>query len=69
MWRPDVGKYTGHLQEPAKPGAKIIDKAQCNVIPQMTDALASIGGPMLRAWQSDPWNKQVRGVQAAGSVA
>jgi hypothetical protein len=35
----------------------------------MTDALASIGGPMLRAWQSDPWNKQVRGVQAAGSVA
>jgi hypothetical protein len=58
MWRPDIGKYTGHMQEPSMPSAAIIKKAQCNVIPQMDNNLATFGGPLLRAWQSDPWNKQ-----------
>jgi hypothetical protein len=57
MWRPDIGKYTGHLQEPAPAHAKVIEGAQCNVIPQMNDAIAGLGGPLLRAWQNDPFNR------------
>ena len=57
MWRPDIGKYTGHLQEPADPKAIPIKDASCNVIPQMNDAIAAMGGPLLRAWQNDPFNK------------
>lgn len=58
MWRPDIGKYTGHLQElNTDPNAHVIKDASCNVIPQVPDALAGMGGPLLRAWQSDPWNR------------
>jgi hypothetical protein len=57
MWRPDIGKYTGHMQEPAAPNAKVIKDAQCNVIPQMNEYIAGMGGPLLRAWQADPFNK------------
>lgn len=57
MWRPDIGKYTGHMQEPADPNAFVIKDASCNVIPQMNDVIAGMGGPLLRAWQNDPFNK------------
>lgn len=58
MWRPDIGKYTGHLQElSTDPNAHVIKDASCNVIPQVPDVLAGMGGPLLRAWQSDPWNR------------
>lgn len=57
MWRPDIGKYTGHLQEPAPADAHVIKDASCNVIPQMNEAIAGMGGPLLRAWQKDPFNK------------
>jgi hypothetical protein len=58
MWRPDIGKYTGHLQElSTDPNAHVIKDASCNVIPQVNDVLAGMGGPLLRAWQSDPWNR------------
>lgn len=60
MWRPDIGKYTGHMQKPAPPGAHVIKDAQCNVIPQMNDQLAGLGGPLLRAWQKDPFNKNTQ---------
>ncbi len=58
MWRPDIGKYTGHMQRPAAPGAVPIPGAACNVIPQQTQALASLTGPQLRAWQGDPFNQE-----------
>jgi hypothetical protein len=56
MWRPDLGKYTGHLQRPAPDNAHVIQGAQCNVIPQQVDYQAGISGPLLRAWQGDPFN-------------
>lgn len=56
MWRPDLGKYTGHLQRPAPEGAPAMQGAQCNVIPQQVDYQAGISGPLLRAWQADPFN-------------
>ncbi|WIA15659.1 hypothetical protein OEZ85_002285 [Tetradesmus obliquus] len=56
MWRPDLGKYTGHLQRPAPEHAPTIQGAQCNVIPQQADYQAGMSGPLLRAWQGDPFN-------------
>ena len=61
MWRPDIGKYTGHLQEPAPADhPHVIKDATCNVIPQMNDQIAGMGGPLLRAWQKDPFNKNAQ---------
>jgi len=56
MWRPDINKYTGHLQQPAADDAKTIPGAQCNVIPQQIPAQALLTGPQLRSWQNDPFN-------------
>jgi hypothetical protein len=54
MWRPDIGKYTGHLQRPPPPGAKVTDPdAHCNVIPQANLFLGALSGPSLRDWQKD----------------
>ena len=58
MWRPDIGKYTGHMQTPAPEGAKVITDAQANVIPQFAPATARVLGPGLRTWQADPFNKK-----------
>jgi hypothetical protein len=57
MWRPDIGKYTGHMQRPAAPDAKPIKEASCNVIPQFAPLTARALGPGLRSWQADPFNK------------
>lgn len=58
MWRPDMGKYTAHMQEPAPPNApNVVEDASCNVIPQQIDAQAGVTGPLLRAWQADPFNR------------
>lgn len=50
MWRPDIGKYTGHMQRPAPPNAPVISDARCNVIPQFTQLAAQALGPGLRSW-------------------
>lgn len=51
-------RYTGHLQEAAPAdAAHVIKDASCNVIPQMNDVIAGMGGPLLRAWQKDPFNR------------
>ncbi|WIA11663.1 hypothetical protein OEZ85_011764 [Tetradesmus obliquus] len=57
MWRPDVKKYTAHMQEPAPAHAPAIPGAVCNVIPQAAAIQATMGGPLLRAWQKDPFNQ------------
>jgi hypothetical protein len=57
MWRPDVGRYTGHMQKPAAPGAKVFTDATSNVIPQFAPMTARALGPGLRNWQSDPFNQ------------
>jgi hypothetical protein len=57
MWRPDIGKYTGHMQRAAAPGAQALADASCNVIPQFVPLMARTLGPGLRAWQADPFNK------------
>lgn len=57
MWRPDIQKYTAHMQEPAPDDATPIEGAQCNVIPQETDLQASMSGPLFRMWQRDAFNK------------
>jgi hypothetical protein len=46
-----------HMQEPAPAHALAIPGASCNVIPQQADIQAQMGGPLLRAWQMDPFNK------------
>eukprot|EP00878_Enallax_costatus_P025086 GHUV01026807.1.p1 GENE.GHUV01026807.1~~GHUV01026807.1.p1 ORF type:complete len:612 (+),score=124.44 GHUV01026807.1:250-2085(+) len=56
-WRPDLGKYTGHLQGLAPDNSKAIDNAECSVIPQMSQFTGAVTGPMLRSWQGDPFNK------------
>lgn len=56
MWRPDLGKYTGHMQRPAPPGATVIADAQCNVIPQFAPVAARALGSALRTWQGDAFN-------------
>jgi hypothetical protein len=59
MWRPDIGKYTGHMQRPAQPGDEkhVIPDAVSNVIPQFAPVTARLLGPGLRNWQSDPFNQ------------
>jgi len=70
MWRPDVGKYTGHLQRPPPPGAKVTHPdAQCNVIPQANILVGAMSGPQLRAWQADPFNKASMYYQVGGDVS
>ena len=58
MWRPDIGKYTGHMQSPAPAGAPVIADAVSNVIPQFTPLSARVFGPGLRGWQNDPFNRE-----------
>lgn len=56
MWRPDIGKYTGHLQRPAPPGAPVTHKdARCNVIPQANWFVGAMSGPLMRQWQVRVW--------------
>jgi hypothetical protein len=57
MWRPDLGKYTAHLQQPAPPGAKPLPHASSNVIPKQTTVGGELSGPLLRSWQADPFNR------------
>jgi hypothetical protein len=58
MWRPDIGKYTGHLQRPPPPGAKVTHPdARCNVIPQANLFVGALSGPNLRDWQNDYANR------------
>ncbi|KAI8472152.1 MAG: hypothetical protein J3K34DRAFT_415296 [Monoraphidium minutum] len=57
MWRPDIGRYTGHMQRPAPEGAAVIKSATSNVIPQFTELQAGMLGPSLRNWQNDPFNR------------
>lgn len=59
MWRPDIGRYTGHMQRPAPEGATVIKDATSNVIPQFTEAQAAMLGPGLRNWQNDPFNRDI----------
>lgn len=59
MWRPDIGKYTGHLQRAPKPGMPVtVPDAQCNVIPQANQLIGAMSGPVLRQWQYDYANKE-----------
>lgn len=57
MWRPDIGKYTGHMQTDAPADALVIKDAVGNVIPQFAPATARMLGPGMRNWQIDPFNK------------
>lgn len=57
MWRPDIGRYTGHMQRPAPEGAVVIKDASSNVIPQFTEMQAQMLGPSLRNWQKDAFNQ------------
>jgi hypothetical protein len=66
MWRPDIGKYTGHMQRPASPNATVIKDGACNVIPQFAPLVARMLGPGLRAWQNDYANREVVSYATSG---
>ena len=70
MWRPDIGKYTGHLQMEPPPGAKVTDPdAQCNVIPQANTFVGAMAGPPMRQWQNDYANRESMYYQVQGDVS
>jgi hypothetical protein len=57
LWRPDVGKYTAHLQKQAAPGSAPLPGASCNVIPKVSSFVGYLTGGALQAWQADPFNR------------
>lgn len=57
MWRPDIGRYTGHMQREPEPGSTVIPNVVSNVIPTFAPLQAAILGPGLRNWQNDPFNR------------
>lgn len=68
FWRPDIGKFTGHMQRPAEPGAKVFKDAKSNVIPHFTPAMAAVLGPALRSWQGDAFNSDLMYIAGRGDT-
>jgi hypothetical protein len=57
-WRPDLGLYTAHLQQPAPDNATVITGARATLLPAIQPPADALFGPALRLWQGDPWNNK-----------